>query len=107
MYALAQQDAKVAIFGFVFALAGMYLLVIFAKGLGPRKHRVPSLCGSAAPASHVLPGPDHGTGRVHDHFLVELLHLDEAAFGSRTALQALISSIGYKTDAPIVTLTKR
>ena len=30
------------------------------------------------------------------HFLVELLHLVEAAFGNQTALQALISSIGYK-----------
>ena len=30
------------------------------------------------------------------HFLVELLHLVEAAFGSQTALQALVSSIGYK-----------
>jgi len=34
------------------------------------------------------------------HFLVELLHLVEAAFGSQTALQALVSSIGYKTDVP-------
>jgi uncharacterized protein (TIGR00645 family) len=40
------------------------------------------------------------------HFLVELLHLVEAAFGSQTALQALISSIGYKTEAPIVTLNE-
>ena len=40
------------------------------------------------------------------HFLVELLHLVEAAFGSQTALQALISSIGYKTAAPIVTLNE-
>ncbi len=30
------------------------------------------------------------------HFLVELTHLVEAAFGSQTALQALVSSIGYK-----------
>ncbi|MFZ9297358.1 MAG: TIGR00645 family protein [Hylemonella sp.] len=30
------------------------------------------------------------------HFLLELLHLIEAAFGSQTALQALITSIGYK-----------
>jgi uncharacterized protein (TIGR00645 family) len=29
------------------------------------------------------------------HFWVELVHLLEAAFGSQTALQALISSIGY------------
>jgi uncharacterized protein (TIGR00645 family) len=40
------------------------------------------------------------------HFLVELLHLVEAAFGSQTALQALINSIGYKTDAPITTLNE-
>ena len=40
------------------------------------------------------------------HFLVELLHLVEAAFGSQTALQALIGSIGYKTAAPIVTLNE-
>src|SRR3954471_22957642 len=35
------------------------------------------------------------------HFLVELLHLVEAAFGSQTALQALVTSIGYKTAAPV------
>jgi uncharacterized protein (TIGR00645 family) len=35
------------------------------------------------------------------HFLLELLHLVEAAFGSQTALQALISSIGYKSDVEI------
>ncbi|ABM38180.1 YqhA family protein [Polaromonas naphthalenivorans] len=40
------------------------------------------------------------------HFLVELAHLIEAAFGSQTALQALISSIGYKTITPIVTLNE-
>ncbi|MGI4777006.1 MAG: YqhA family protein [Janthinobacterium lividum] len=40
------------------------------------------------------------------HFLVELLHLVEAAFGSQTALQALINSIGYKTAAPITTLNE-
>ena len=40
------------------------------------------------------------------HFLVELLHLVEAAFGSQTALQALISSIGYRTDTPITTLNE-
>ena len=40
------------------------------------------------------------------HFLVELLHLIEAAFGSQTALQALITSIGYKTSAPITTLNE-
>ncbi|MES2941467.1 MAG: YqhA family protein [Pseudomonadota bacterium] len=40
------------------------------------------------------------------HFLVELLHLIEAAFGSQTALQALITSIGYKTTTPIVALNE-
>jgi uncharacterized protein (TIGR00645 family) len=33
------------------------------------------------------------------HFWVELVHLLEAAFGSQTALQALVSSIGYKDTA--------
>jgi uncharacterized protein (TIGR00645 family) len=40
------------------------------------------------------------------HFWVELVHLLEAAFGSETALQALINSIGYKTDAPITHLNE-
>jgi uncharacterized protein (TIGR00645 family) len=40
------------------------------------------------------------------HFLVELLHLIEAAFGSQAALQALITSIGYKTTTPIVSLNE-
>lgn len=40
------------------------------------------------------------------HFLVELLHLIEAAFGNQTALQALITSIGYKTGAPVTTLNE-
>ncbi len=40
------------------------------------------------------------------HFWVELVHLLEAAFGSQTALQALISGIGYKTDAPITHLNE-
>ena len=40
------------------------------------------------------------------HFLKELWHLIEAAFGSQTALQALISSIGYKTAVPITTLNE-
>ena len=30
------------------------------------------------------------------HFWIELVHLLEAAFGSQTALQALVTSIGYK-----------
>ena len=40
------------------------------------------------------------------HFLVELWHLIEAAFGSQTALQSLINSIGYKTAVPITTLNE-
>lgn len=40
------------------------------------------------------------------HFWVELVHLLEAAFGSQTALQALITSIGYKADAPIAALNE-
>ena len=40
------------------------------------------------------------------HFWVELVHLMEAAFGSQTALQQLITSIGYKTTAPITTLNE-
>jgi uncharacterized protein (TIGR00645 family) len=40
------------------------------------------------------------------HFWVELVHLLEAAFGSQTALQILIQSIGYKTDAPITSLNE-
>jgi uncharacterized protein (TIGR00645 family) len=40
------------------------------------------------------------------HFLVELTHLVEAAFGSQPALQALVTSIGYKTGAPVTTLNE-
>ncbi|MCK9215115.1 MAG: YqhA family protein [Rhodoferax sp.] len=40
------------------------------------------------------------------HFWVELVHLLEAAFGSETALQALINGIGYKTEAPITQLNE-
>jgi uncharacterized protein (TIGR00645 family) len=32
------------------------------------------------------------------HFWVELVHLVEAAFGSSTALQMLVNSIGYRSD---------
>jgi uncharacterized protein (TIGR00645 family) len=35
------------------------------------------------------------------HFLLELLHLIEAAFGSQDALAALVKSIGYKSDVQI------
>nr|WP_315464454.1 TIGR00645 family protein [uncultured Rhodoferax sp.] len=40
------------------------------------------------------------------HFWVELVHLLEAAFGSQTALQALVSSIGYKSDVPVPALNE-
>src|SRR5512140_3893956 len=40
------------------------------------------------------------------HFWVELVHLLEAAFGSPTALQQLITSIGYKTTASISNLNE-
>jgi uncharacterized protein (TIGR00645 family) len=40
------------------------------------------------------------------HFLVELVHLVEAVFGSQTALQALVSSIGYKTEVTITSLNE-
>jgi len=40
------------------------------------------------------------------HFWVELVHLLEAAFGNQHALQTLVSSIGYKTDAPVTTLNE-
>lgn len=40
------------------------------------------------------------------HFLVELWHLIEAAFGSQTALTALVNSIGYKPDVPITSLNE-
>jgi uncharacterized protein (TIGR00645 family) len=40
------------------------------------------------------------------HFLLELWHLVEAAAGSETALQQLITSIGYKTTAQVTTLNE-
>ncbi|MDD2547292.1 MAG: TIGR00645 family protein [Burkholderiaceae bacterium] len=40
------------------------------------------------------------------HFLLELLHLVEAVFGSQTALQALVTSIGYKPDVQITSLNE-
>jgi uncharacterized protein (TIGR00645 family) len=40
------------------------------------------------------------------HFWVELVHLLEAAFGSQTALQALISSIGYRDTTSITGLNE-
>jgi uncharacterized protein (TIGR00645 family) len=40
------------------------------------------------------------------HFWVELTHLLEAAFGNQAALQALITGMGYKSDAPVTTLNE-
>ncbi|MDO8459021.1 MAG: TIGR00645 family protein [Burkholderiaceae bacterium] len=40
------------------------------------------------------------------NFLKELWHLIEAALGSQTALQALVSSIGYKSDVTISALNE-
>jgi uncharacterized protein (TIGR00645 family) len=40
------------------------------------------------------------------HFLVELVHLIEAVFGSQAALQALVTSIGYKSDVPLTSLNE-
>lgn len=40
------------------------------------------------------------------HFWVELIHLLEAALGDEQALQALVSSIGYKTEAPLTSLNE-
>jgi uncharacterized protein (TIGR00645 family) len=40
------------------------------------------------------------------HFLVELWHLIEAAFGSQTALAILIRSVGYKGTADIAALNE-
>ena len=40
------------------------------------------------------------------HFWVELTHLVEAAFGNQAALQALISGMGYKSEAPITSLNE-
>ncbi|MFY3386849.1 TIGR00645 family protein [Paracidovorax sp. MALMAid1276] len=40
------------------------------------------------------------------HFWVELVHLIEAVFGDTTALQKLVSSIGYKSDATVTSLNE-
>ena len=40
------------------------------------------------------------------HFWVELVHLIEAAFGSQTALQSLVTSNGYKAGVPITSLNE-
>ncbi len=40
------------------------------------------------------------------HFVVELAHLVGAVFGDAEAVRSLVKSIGYKTDAPIESLTE-
>ena len=40
------------------------------------------------------------------HFWVELLHLLEAAFGNQNALQALVTSIGYRADVVVTSLNE-
>jgi uncharacterized protein (TIGR00645 family) len=40
------------------------------------------------------------------HFWVELVHLIEAAFGNRSALDALVSSMGYKSGAEVTALNE-
>ena len=40
------------------------------------------------------------------HFWVELVHLIEAAFGNQAALNQLVTSMGYKTDAPLTSLNE-
>jgi uncharacterized protein (TIGR00645 family) len=40
------------------------------------------------------------------HFWVELVHLLEAVFGSQVALQALVTSIGYKADVQVTSLNE-
>ena len=40
------------------------------------------------------------------HFLLELWHLIEAAFGSQAALAKLVTSIGYKSDVEITSLNE-
>lgn len=40
------------------------------------------------------------------HFWVELVHLIEAAFGNQAALNQLVTSMGYKSDAPLTSLNE-
>src|SRR5690606_42026300 len=40
------------------------------------------------------------------HFLLELWHLVEAAAGSEAAVQQLVTSIGYKSAAPVTALNE-
>ncbi|MDO5103348.1 MAG: TIGR00645 family protein [Lautropia sp.] len=40
------------------------------------------------------------------HFLLELWHLIEAAFGNQAALKALVDSIGYRSSEPVTALNE-
>ena len=40
------------------------------------------------------------------HFWVELVHLLEAVFGNQQALEILVNSIGYKSDATVTSLNE-
>jgi uncharacterized protein (TIGR00645 family) len=40
------------------------------------------------------------------HFFLELYHLVMAALGSQPDVEALVKSIGYKSDVPVTTLTE-
>ncbi|MCX7251412.1 TIGR00645 family protein [Malikia spinosa] len=40
------------------------------------------------------------------HFWVELIHLIEAAFGNQNALNALVTSMGYKTGSEVTALNE-
>ncbi|MBH1963534.1 MAG: TIGR00645 family protein [Comamonadaceae bacterium] len=40
------------------------------------------------------------------HFLVELWHLIQAAFGDQHALEALVNAIGYKSTVPVTSLNE-
>ncbi len=40
------------------------------------------------------------------HFLIELWHLVEAAFGNQDALKALVDSIGYRSTEPVTALNE-
>ncbi|WP_354449453.1 TIGR00645 family protein [Ottowia thiooxydans] len=40
------------------------------------------------------------------HFLVELWHLIQAAFGDQHALEALVNAIGYKSSVPVTALNE-
>jgi uncharacterized protein (TIGR00645 family) len=40
------------------------------------------------------------------HFWVELVHLIEAAFGGKAALEQLVTSIGYKSDVAVTSLNE-